>query len=288
MKTIKYLLLGLPLFFVMVYCYSCSNDVITESDVPSTEQCMNKAQEEEIQELITFVETLNANLAVEQVQTRGRFWNRIKRMLIGDAYGYGWGMQNGLPAKGGLITAAIFSIITAFDKDSSMPRIWKLNSDWKVYDFPRREYETIGNDHNKVIYNLMIEDKTIANGSFTNEYLCTTVNKKLMSYGYSYEISSLQRMELLAIIPRLQNCTTVEQLNDLMRQVAPTCMTEFQFVETYVDGLVSLNDKTSIRSYTQQINDEIDNTTLVGVVKSRLKTMVAIAECSKTLWIEIN
>lgn len=50
-------------------------------------------------------------------------------------------------------------------------------------------------------------------------------------------MSSLQRMKLLAIIPRLQNCTTVQQLNDLMRQVALTCRTEFQFVETYIDRL---------------------------------------------------
>lgn len=88
----KCLLFWLPLFFVMVCCYSCSNDSVIESDVPSAEQCMDKAQEEEeeIQELITFVKMLNTNLAVEQVQTRGRFWNRIKRILIGDAYGYGW------------------------------------------------------------------------------------------------------------------------------------------------------------------------------------------------------
>ena len=177
----KYLLFGIPLLFVMICCYSCSNDAVIESDIPSAEQCIDQAQEEEIQELIAFVEMLNANLTAKQTQTRGRFWDRIKRILIGDAYGYGWGVQNGLPAKGGLITAAIFSIITAFDKDSSMPRIW-----------------------------------------------------------------------------------------------------------TYVDGLASLDDKVSVRSYTQQINDEIDNTTLTGVVKSRLKTMVAIAECSKTLWIEIN
>ena len=54
---------------------------------------------------------------------------------------------------------------------------------------------------------------------------------------FLYEMSSLQRMNLLAIIPRLQNCTTVQQLNDLMRQVALTCRTEFQFVETYIDRL---------------------------------------------------
>ena len=54
---------------------------------------------------------------------------------------------------------------------------------------------------------------------------------------FLYEMCSLQRMKLLAIIPRLQNCTTVQQLNDLMRQVALTCRTEFQFVETYIDRL---------------------------------------------------
>lgn len=286
MKTMERLLFCLSLSLVMICFYSCSDEKEIGLDTQLMQQDANKTQEEKIQELIEFVETLNANLEVEQVQTRGRFWDRIRRILLGDAYGYGWGVDNGFSPRGGLIAAAVFSIIAAFDSSSS--GVWKLNSDWKVYDSPLRDYEIIGNDHNKVVYNLMITDRTIANGTFTNDYLCTATNKKLMSYGYSDEMSTLQRGMLLGVMIELKNCTTVEQLNSLMRGYAPNRMSEFEFVETYVNGLASISDKTSVRNYTQQINARIDSSSFSGVVRSRLKTMVAIAENSKALWIEVN
>lgn len=285
MNTFGRFLICLSLFLITMFFHSCSDK--KEIDAPQyVEQSAEKSQYAEIQELIEFIDMLNANLGIEHVQTRGRFWDRIRRILLGDAYGYGWGVENGFSPRGGLICAVVVSIVVAFDNSS--PRAWKLNSDWKVYDSPLRDYEIIGNDHNKVIYNLISTDRTIANGNFTNDYLCTSVNKKLKSYGYSDEMSSLQRGTLMGIMIKLKNCTTVEQLNSLMRQEAPGCTDEFQFVESYVNGLANLNDKTSIRSYTQQINARIDNSSLSGVVRSRLKTMVAIAENSKALWTEVN
>lgn len=285
MKTMKRLLFCLPLFLVMICFYSCSDEK-ENLDSQLMEQGTDKTQEATIQELIGFVETLNANLAIEQVQTRGRFWDRIRHILLGDAYGYGWGVDNGFSPRGGLIAAAVFSIFVAFDRSPSM--VWKLNNDWKVYDSPLRDYEIIGNDHNKVVYNLIINDRTIANGTFTNDYLCTATNKKLMSFGYPDGMSALQRGSLMGVMVKLKNCTTVEQLNSLMRQEAPGHMDEFEFIETYVNGLASMNDKASVRSYTQQIIARIDSSSLNGAVRSRLKAMVAIAENSKALWIEVN
>lgn len=67
------LLFCLSLSLVMICFYSCSDEKEIGLDTQLMQQDANKTQEEKIQELIEFVETLNANLEVEQVQTRGRF-----------------------------------------------------------------------------------------------------------------------------------------------------------------------------------------------------------------------
>lgn len=286
MKTMKQFLICLSLLCVMVCFYSCSNEEVTEPVSTDIQQNADAVQKAEMEELISFIEELNANIVTERIQTRGRFWDRIKRILLGDAYGWGWGVNHGFPPKGALIPAAVFSIISAFSTNVS--GTWRLNNDWKVYTSPRWEYEIIGNDHNKVIYDMMINDRTIASGTFTNEYLCNSTNKKLMSYGYSNGLSSLQNGYLLGIISSLKSCTTVEQLNTLMRRECPQSMSEFEFVERYVEGLVNLGDKSSVRSYTQRINTQIDSSSLGSAAISRLKTMVAIAENSKALWSEVN
>lgn len=267
--------------------YSCSDKDEVLLKAQQTQSNVDANQNADIQELIVFVETLNANLGIERVQTRGRFWDRIKRIILGDAYGYGWGVNHGFTPRGGLITAAVFSLITALDSNPSS-RVWRLNNDWKVYGTTIRDYEIIGNDHNKVVYNLITNDRIIANGTFTNDYLCTATNKKLMSYGYADGLSQFQKTTLLMVLDRLKNCTTVDQLNSLMRQESSAYMEEFKFVETYVDGIANMSDKQSVRSYTQRINTEIDSSSLNGATRSRLKTMVAIAENSKALWIETN
>ena len=72
MKTIKQIVFCVSLLLVMNCFYSCSN---SNDVVINTQQNQEKTQDVEIQELIDFIETLNAN----KIQTRGPFWNRIKR-----------------------------------------------------------------------------------------------------------------------------------------------------------------------------------------------------------------
>lgn len=72
MKTIKQIVFCVSLLLVMNCFYSCSN---SNDVVINTQQNQEKTQDVEIQELIDFIETLNAN----KIQTRGPFWNSHKR-----------------------------------------------------------------------------------------------------------------------------------------------------------------------------------------------------------------
>ena len=103
MKTIKQIVFCVSLLLVMNCFYSCSN---SNDVVINTQQNQEKTQDVEIQELIDFIETLNAN----KIQTRGPFWNRIKRFLVGDAWGYGWGVNKGLTPRGGGVLASSMRI----------------------------------------------------------------------------------------------------------------------------------------------------------------------------------
>lgn len=279
MKTIKQIVFCVSLLLVMNCFYYCSN---SNDVVINTQQNQEKTQDVEIQELIDFIETLNAN----KIQTRGPFWNRIKRFLVGDAWGYGWGVNKGLTPRGGLITAVVFSLICAASDDDLPRNWWHLSSNWKVYDAPLRPYEIIGNDHNKTIYNMMREDPVIANGTFSNYYLYNSTNKKLKSYGYTEEMPLLLQTRLLEIMDLVKKSTSVDQLMNLMKQEFPQRVSEFQLVESYINGLVNMDDKSTVRDYTKQVYAQIDASSLDVSAVSRLKTMIAIAENSKFLWVE--
>lgn len=284
MKTMKQLLFCVSLFCVMICFYSCSNVEETVLEKQNIQQNLDKAQEDEAQELVAFIKMLNAN----QIQTRGRFWDRIKLFFIGDAWGWGYGVEYTSSPRGGLIAAVAFSVILATFGDEVPRRWWRLNSDWKVYNSPLREYEIIGNNHNKVIFEMMSTDNAIANGTFSNDYLYSSTSKKLKSYGYGYEMSLLEKSRLMLMMDKLKTCTTVEQFKSLMQRECPQRMSEFEVVENYVNGLVNRNDKATVRSYTKQVYAQIDSSSLAASAVSRLKTMIAVAENSKFLWLEIE
>lgn len=284
MKAMRYFLFFLSLCCVIVLFDSCSEKEDIELNEQEVTPELSGEQEAEMQELISFIKVLNAN----HVQTRGRFWERIKLFFVGDAWGWGYGNEYTSNATAALITAIVFSVVSATFNDELPTRWWRLSSDWKVYSSPLRNYEIIGNDHNKAIYSMMTTDNAVANGTYSNDYLCSATNKKLKNYGYSYEMSVLEKSRLLLMMDKLKRCTSVDQLRTLMQQECPQRMSEFDFVESYVDGLVDKDDKPTVRSYTKQVYNQIDASSLTSSAISRLKTMIAIAENSKFLWLEIE
>ena len=132
----------------------------------------------------------------------------------------------------------------------------------------------------------MREDPVIANGTFSNYYLYNSTNHKLKSYGYTEEMPLLLQTRLLEIMDLVKKSTSVDQLMNLMKQEFPQRVSEFQLVESYINGLVNMDDKSTVRDYTKQVYAQIDASSLDVSAVSRLKTMIAIAENSKFLWVE--
>lgn len=73
-----------------------------------------------------------------------------------------------------------------------------------------------------------------------------------------------------------------------MKQEFPQRVSEFQLVESYINGLVNMDDKSTVRDYTKQVYAQIDASSLDVSAVSRLKTMIAIAENSKFCGLKQN
>ena len=108
----------------------------------------------------------------------------------------------------------------------------------------------------------------------------------MKSYGYTEEMPLLLQARLLEITDLVKKSTSVDQLMNLMKQEFPQRVSEFQLVESYINGLVNMDDKSTVRDYTKQVYAQIDASSLDVSAVSRLKTMIAIAENSKFLWVE--
>ena len=122
--------------------------------------------------------------------------------------------------------------------------------------------------------------------TFSDYHLYNSTNKKLKSYGYTEEMPLLLQTRLLEIMDLVKKSTSVDQLMNLMKQEFPQRVSEFQLVESYINGLVNMDDKSTVRDYTKQVYAQIDASSLDVSAVSRLKTMIAIAENSKFLWVE--
>ena len=85
---------------------------------------------------------------------------------------------------------------------------------------------------------------------------------------------------MLEIMDLVKKSTSGDQLMNLMKQEFPQRVSEFQLVESYINGLVNMDDKSTVRDYTKQVYAQIDASSLDVSAVSQ-KTMIAIAENSK-------
>ena len=82
----------------------------------------------------------------------------------------------------------------------------------------------------------------------------------------------LLQTRLLEIMDLVKKSTSVDQLMNLMKQEFPQRVSEFQLVESYINGLVNMDDKSTVRDYTKQVYAQIDASSLDVSAVSRLKT----------------
>lgn len=273
-KAFNFLTIAILTTTMLVGCSKAENVI---------EETSSKLTENDIQmtELIQYVRDINPN---PQIHTRG-FWssfrNWFKRIGSADSGGYRWGRDNGLNAGQSLLVGVSASIINV-TSDGNGRIMWNINNEWKVYPTSIRQHKEIGNAHNRAVYEIIKENPSIKTSEFSIDKIVSLSEKKVKAIGYNYEISSLQRGNIINMLRQLKVASTMSEVTGIFQQDYPNSKLEYQFLEEYLEAVTSLNDKNEAISFTENIYTKID--TLTGVKKSILKETIAIALCSINLW----
>lgn len=257
-------------------CISCSSD--EESLSATTEKQKQSAKEaEEYLKLTNYMEQINPlyNVTNEEVLTRGS-WFRWFVVLKIDAMGYTWGREHGLTWQLSLVCAAAASIMGAIlSPKASTINNWNINPNWFIYT-PTHEYEKMGYEHNRLVQQVISKYPSIRTGNVSVSTILSNTESTLSNIGYSGNIPSLYRTELLAIL-NSNNFDTFE-----MKMERAVQNNQSDFLESYVQYISQITDKSMVHSYTQSIITQIDNLSIPD--KDNLKAMVCICEHSRFLW----
>lgn len=194
----------------------------------------------------------------------------------------GWGRDNGLSFSQSLLVSVSASLVTGISGGDGRIQ-WKINGEWQVYSSSIRDYQELGNAHNKAIYELCRDNPTLKSGSsISNTSLLSLVEAKTKAMGYKDNLSLLQRAEIMQMLNSLSSTSTMSDVTTIFMNRFSNSRLDYQFLEEYMDAVVLLEDKDSAISFTEQIIVKIDS--MSGVQKSTLKCMVSTALCSINLW----
>lgn len=269
-------------FFAIVaifFMYSCANSEIDRLESESVEEVQMK-------ELIQYVRDIKPDISIPlNPQTRG-FWATLggwfKRIGSADGGGYRWGRDNGLSFSQSLLVSVSASLVTGISGGDGRIQ-WKINGEWQVYSSSIRDYQELGNAHNKAIYELCRDNPTLKSGSsISNTSLLSLVEAKTKAMGYKDNLSLLQRAEIMQMLNSLSSTSTMSDVTTIFMNRFSNSRLDYQFLEEYMDAVVLLEYKDSAISFTEQIIVKIDS--MSGVQKSTLKCMVSTALCSINLW----
>lgn len=248
-------------------------------------------------ELIQYVRDITP-APLDIAQTRG-LWDRLiavmrqwwDRVTTADSEGAGWADGSGAGKGKSLLISACTSIISAVGLDNHMRVSWRINGDWKVYPYARKEYQEIGNAHNQVIAELYKENPILLNGgsSITSSSVYNMVDRKVKSLGYSNNLSVLERTDLMLLMDEVRRAQTASEVTNIFLSKSPGMRQEYSFLREYIDAMLVLDGKAEQIAFTEQIYSKIDSlTALTTTQKNKLKTMVSVALCSANLWVPVE
>lgn len=268
--------------------WSCSFDSV-ESDpiIEEKLQNSNDSDEEKAAELILYMNEIAPQFPsyaeIPDTKSLRGFFKWLGNVIKCDAYGYLWGLTRGAGFKGSIIPGVICSVVGAIklcDDNGMTTRDWTLSSKWNSlsssYDFQK-----IGYDHNKSIYNMYLSDPQLF--SKPNSTIISLSTSSLKGMGYSTSLQSIEYNYLLSTLD-----ISYSQFESSVRNVLSNSgySSIVSVINEYADNIINFNDVTQINSYTNMIYDQID---MMGFsISKELKAAISICGNSRILWQEKN
>lgn len=272
------------LLFMLVLCsfyfVSCSNEVKT--DVKG-----NVNVEASYVKLNESLDLYNQNFIATHptsVQTRGRFWDWFKGVILSDATGALIGSSLG--AGGALVGGLLFSASAA----SCSYVVPNPQIDTSVYfeaNLNIKE-DSIGFLHNTILCEIAEENEEAFTQNLTTEEWMDILTLKAQKYGYS-----VSENEKATIIGQKNNIPLSaeliqdeEQLAAYYEKKAPECVQQLKVLNSYVSMAAQITDQEDLKEYTQGCKKIICEAQLPVEEQKSLVASVAVAENSAILWAE--
>lgn len=275
MKT-KWIAFGVFVVSLFLVNISCSNEDSVLADKMETSSIVN--EDEAYRNLILYMEQMDPlyNISIDEGMSRGRFWSNLWRVLKYDGIGFKWGMNHGLQFKVSLIVAAVCSIVGVVltAKESKFSH-WGVYDDWQIIT-PKNEWERMGFNHNKIVEEAIARTPSITSGRVAPSAMLSSVESAASNLGFSTSLPPLYRTELLSIL----NSNNLSAYEAMLERASES--SQIQFLDSYVQRIAQLSDKSAVHSYTQGVLDQIDNSNISD--KNALKCIVCIFEHSRFLW----
>lgn len=172
-------------------------------------------------------------------------------------------------------------------------------------------YEIIGNTHNEAITRFSGKYLTKDGGSTTtrtatsnsapikeNEIklnlihnITTEVNECLAHYktgdipsASTEELPMAVQLELISFTQKLTEQNDIESVNQVAKEFLVEDTDALNLLEQYVTHIGNLDNKEEIRTFTIQLNEQIDELSISSEKAEYLKTILSIAENSYSLW----
>lgn len=276
---------------LMLTLNACTNNEEIINSFPKQSLVTN--DNETIAQLMVGMEQIAKQYQIKSPQTRN--WRHLLNFAFADAAGYGAGRRCGFSRALSLGVAVLASMLSASFSDETVEP--NSNNFLITYINPTLP-EKIGNMHNQIIIkkvgsnsvkDINIDIQTIkdinndAINKLNDAAIESFIPNKIKSS--SIVVTEKEIKEQLSFAKTIAAEKDIENINKTVKKLIETDdSSDFDFLKQYVINIDNMNNKDVIREFTISVNNKINNSSLSEERASDLKTMIAIAENSFSLW----
>lgn len=291
------------LLLLILLCTLTFNACTVEQEPPTIE--LNSCDDQvKIQKLVDELKKANEKLPQSR---RWKFWDRLISVIYSDACGYSWGRRHNLSWQYSLISGGVSSFASIFSSSSTIATTEDcINPTYNVeYTNPISQAEIIGTTHNEAIAQIthstpnetiqidenLISKMTIQVNECLKQYTDITPSRSTETrpldpeeVNSTIDFPAELQTELITFSKALAQQNGIEDTHQLAIELLPTEKDVLDLLEQYAISLGGIDNKDEIRTFTIQLNQAIDESSISADNVEYLKTIIAIAENSYSLW----
>lgn len=290
MSVMKKVLLSI----LCVFLFSCSNEKLNDNSTPNDEP------EQSYIELINNIDSYNSEYGVLcDLETKGKFWNFLKKLFFcdasGAAIGAAIGTAAGLTALGGLVGGLVSSMCCAvfvFDDTQTLQSVDEsyvatclnvnanLFTDVDTIDY----YDSIGVWHNHIISEIYLDNPDDFL-SYDEDEIHDLVLNKVEKYFPKADVifySAEQKRYYDKLFEYIENEDEVGLL-EYLKKSFPNKSNDLKIIFMYLNAISTIETSDMI-SYHLGFKDIIMRSRLSQDSKNYISMIISVAGNSNLLW----